>query len=85
MTSTSFWHVNLLTHVQTLALQGDAIDVDLTWNGSGGLVDSQTITGTYVNDSITGLGPMIAALSGGGHDPMLDDILAAVRRTFPST
>ena len=81
------WHVNLLTHVQNLALQGDAVDVDLLWNGSGGLVDSQTITGTYVNDSITGLGPLIAALSGGGggHDPMLDAILAAVRRDFPVT
>jgi hypothetical protein len=30
---------------------------------------------------------MIAALGGGGgsHDPMLDDILAAVRRDFPAT
>jgi len=81
------WRLTFLTHVETCALQGDAVDVDLVWNSGGINIDSQTFTATYVNDSITGLGPMIAALGGGGgsHDPMLDDILAAVRRDFPAT
>ena len=39
--------------------------------------DQLVVTGTYLHDSIS------IGLAGGGHDPMLDQILAAVTHTFP--
>jgi len=39
--------------------------------------DQLVVSGTYLHDSIS------IGLAGGGHDPMLDQILAAVTHTFP--
>ena len=81
------WRLTFETHVQEGALQNDPVDLDVVWNSGGVNIDSQTFSGVYVNDSITGLGPLVAAAAAGGgsHDPMLDDILAAVTKTITNS
>lgn len=63
---------------------GDTIEFGITWTYVGGGTDATVWTSPqpYVPGGapIKGIGG-----SGSGHDAMLDDILAAVQHTFPST
>lgn len=65
---------------------GGSVDLQMRHtNVSGALVTSGTITGLQW-DPVNGIGALMTALTAGGsggHDAMLDDILAAVRRTYP--
>jgi hypothetical protein len=49
----------------------------------GTLIEFAVFDGRFLHDPVTGLGRSL--MENGWHDPMLDDILAAVRRTFPAT
>jgi hypothetical protein len=82
--SGSSWRCTFINHFDIGCEQGVAVDLELVWRDSGGsIIDAPTISGTYINDSLSKLWEAIAAAGGGGHDPMLDDILASVRQVYP--
>jgi hypothetical protein len=79
------WRVDFLDLNQP-SFQEAPLDLELRWDSGGVTLYDHTIVGVYGNDSISSLWPAIALLGGGGgHDPMLDLIYAAVHKIFPTT
>jgi hypothetical protein len=66
--------------------QGDAVLVNLNWqHASGVITDTAAVPGAWAFDAVGGLGAMMAKLHQGtaGGGGTLDEVLAAVRRTYP--
>lgn len=62
---------------------GAAVSVRVTFEDDAGTVDTQIFAGFHW-DAVTGIAGLLKlAGGGGGHDPMLDTILAAVQHTLP--
>lgn len=79
------WHVDFTNVSNSWAFQGDPLDLELRWDSGGIPVDDQTISGVYLNDSISGLYPAIALLAGGltpDQQLELDAIRDAVIRAY---
>lgn len=64
---------------------GSNVSVAITHTTAGFVfVESGTFADVFLWDPVSQAPDLVLGLaSGGGHDPMLDDILAAVRRQFP--
>ena len=73
-------------YIGGLAL-GGLVSMHLTFQHGFTPVHDAFFTDFYVHDPVSQIGYFLSTMvgGGGGHDPMLDDILAAVRVTFPTT